>query len=213
MLAAVYDRLLAANEEAGLREMRAELLASASGRTLEIGSGTGLNLDHYPGAVAELVLTEPDPHMAKRLRRKLEASSPQVASVGVIEAGAERLPFDDAGFDTVVCTLVLCTVPEPERAVAEISRVLRPGGRFLYIEHVRDGEGTRRARWQDRLERPWGWFVGGCHPNRDTGRLIADTFSVPEPDPGEMPGDDPFTGLVKPLISGVVHAEGRGECD
>ena len=204
IFAAAYDRLLAANEDAGLREMRAELLRSASGRTLEIGAGTGLNLAHYPDAVTELVLAEPDPHMAKRLRLTLEARSP-VDSVQVIEAAAEELPFEDASFDSVVCVLVLCTVAEPTRAVAEIARVLKPEGRFLYIEHVRDSEGTRRARWQDRLERPWGWFLGGCHPNRDTGHLIADAFEVPMHRAGEMPGSDPFTGLVKPLISGVAR--------
>ena len=204
IFAAVYERLLAANEQAGLREMRAELLRSARGRTLEIGAGTGLNLEHYPDAVTELVLTEPDPHMAKRLRPTLEARS-RVASVQVIEARAEELPFEAASFDTVVSALVLCSVPQPGRAVAEVRRVLKPEGLLLYIEHVRDREGTRRARWQDRLERPWGWFLGGCHPNRDTGRLVADAFDVPEPQAGEMPGGDPVTGLVKPLISGVAR--------
>lgn len=205
IFAAVYDRLLAANEEAGLREMRAELLRSASGRTLEIGAGTGRNLEHYPGAVTELVLTEPDPHMAKRLRRTLEASSP-VDAVEAIEAGAEELPFEDAHFDTVVSTIVLCSVPEPRRALAEVRRVLKPEGRLLYIEHVRDREGTPRSRWQDRLERPWGWLLGGCHPNRDTGRLIAEAFDVPKPQAAnEMPGDDPVTGLIKPLIRGVAR--------
>ena len=204
IVAAVYDRLLAGNEEAGLREMRAELVGSASGRTLEIGSGTGLNLAHYPDAVTELVLTEPDPHMAKRLRRRLQAGTPPVGLVEVVKAGADDLPFEDASFDTVVGTLVLCSVPEPRLAIAEVRRVLRPGGRFVYIEHVRDREGTRRARWQDRLERPWRRIAGGCHPNRDTGPLIADAFGVPSPDRGEMPG--PATDyLVRPQISGVVR--------
>jgi ubiquinone/menaquinone biosynthesis C-methylase UbiE len=205
IFAAVYDRLLAANEKAGLSDLRAELLDSASGRTLEIGSGTGLNLAHYPGAVTELVLTEPDPHMAKRLHGRLKEELSSVDSVDVVETSAERLPFEDASFDTVVCALVLCTVPEPRRALAEISRVLKPGGRFIYIEHVRDEDGSRRARWQDRLERPWRWIAGGCHPNRDTGRLVAAAFDVPEPVPIEFPGDDPFTGLVKPLIRGVAQ--------
>lgn len=193
--------MLAANEEAGLREMRAELLGRASGRALEIGSGTGLNLEHYPDRVTELVLTEPDPHMAARLRRRLGAGAPPAASVAVIEADAGELPFEDASFDTVVGTLVLCSVPDPPRAVAELARVLAPGGRYLYVEHVRDRSGTRRSGWQDRLERPWGWVAGGCHPNRDTGRLIADAFGVPEPDRGELPGSA-VDYIVKPLISG-----------
>ena len=205
IFAAVYDKVLAANEEAGLREMRAELLASASGRTLEIGAGTGLNLDHYPDAVTELVLSEPDPHMAKRLREAVDGSS---RSAEVIEAEAEELPYESGSFDTIVCTLVLCSVRDPGRAVAEAKRVLKPRGRLLYMEHVRDGDGTRRSRWQDRLARPWRFFLGGCHPNRDTGRLIAEAFDVPDPQPGEMPGDDPATGLVKPLISGVAQGSG-----
>ena len=201
IFAAIYDRMLAGNEKAGLREIRAELIRGASGRTLEIGSGTGLNLEHYPDLVTELVLTEPDPHMAARLRRRLEASSPPVASVEVVEADVGELPFADASFDTVVSTLVLCSVPDPPRAVAELGRVLIPGGRLLYVEHVRDREGTRRVRWQDRLERPWSQLGAGCHPNRETGRLIADAFGVPEPGRGELPGSG-VDYLVRPLVSG-----------
>jgi ubiquinone/menaquinone biosynthesis C-methylase UbiE len=195
--------MLAGNEKAGLRDMRAGLLASASGRTLEVGAGTGLNLDHYTAAVTDLVLTEPDPHMARRLRHRLENWRPPVGSVDVVETTAEALPFEDRAFDTVVTTLVLCTVSDPERAVAEMRRVLRPEGQLLYMEHVRDEGGTARARWQDRLERPWGWVGGGCHPNRDTGRLIRDAFGVEEPSRGELPGP-PTDYLVKPLISGVA---------
>jgi ubiquinone/menaquinone biosynthesis C-methylase UbiE len=127
------------------------------------------------------------------------------SSVQVVNAEAEELPFDAARFDTVVCTMVLCSVPEPRRAVEELKRVLEPGGRLLFIEHVRDRDGTRRSHWQDRVERPWGLLLGGCHPNRETGRLIANAFDVPEPRSGEMPGDDPITGLMKPLISGVAQ--------
>ena len=201
IFAALYDRLLAANEQPGLREMRAELLRSARGRTLEIGAGTGLNLRHYPAAVTDLVLSEPDPHMAKRLRETVNAAAP-VDSVQVVEAGAEELPYASTSFDTVVSTLVLCTVERPEGAVSEIRRVLKPGGQLLFMEHVRDREGTPRSKWQDRLARPWHFFLGGCHPNRETGRLIAEAFDVPEPRAGEMPGEDPATGLIKPLISG-----------
>ena len=202
ILAAVYDRLLATSEREGLSELRAGLLSGAAGRTLEIGAGTGLNLEHYPLAVTQLVLTEPDPHMAKRLRSRLDETTP-VAPTEVVEAGAEELPFDDTSFDTVVSTLALCTVPDPERAAAEAKRVLRPDGRLLFIEHVRDQEGTGRARWQDRLERPWGWVAGGCHPNRNTGQLLARTFATVEADAAEFPGSG--TALVKPLITGSAR--------
>ncbi|MGH2980608.1 MAG: class I SAM-dependent methyltransferase, partial [Solirubrobacterales bacterium] len=153
IFAAVYDRLLASSEEAGLTEMRRELLRGARGRTLELGAGTGHNLEHYTDSVSELTLTEPDPHMAKRLRRRLQdAVLPFTAEVA--DAGAERLPFPDSSFDTVACTLVLCTVPDPRQAATEIARVLKPDGELLVIEHVRGEQGSRQARWQDRLERP-----------------------------------------------------------
>jgi len=196
--AAIYDWMLAGTEDAGLRDMRAELVGQAEGRTLELGAGTGLNLAHYTDAVTELVLTEPDPHMAKRLRDRLGADPPAAGSVKVVEATAEDLPAEDASFDTVVSTLVLCTVEDPARATAELKRVLRPGGRLLYLEHVRS-EDERLESWQDRLERPWGWLAAGCHPNRPTATTLAAAgFSV-EPEEGSMPKAPP---LVRPLIRG-----------
>jgi ubiquinone/menaquinone biosynthesis C-methylase UbiE len=202
IFAAVYDRLLAESEREGLGELRSKLLGGAGGRTLELGSGTGANLEHYTSAVTELVMTEPDPHMARRLRARLDDERPSDVGVEVAEVGAESLPFEDASFDTVVSTLVLCTVPDAPAAVGEAHRVLKPGGRLLFLEHVRDADGTRRARWQDRLERPWGWFAGACHPNRDTGRLLAATFADVDIDRGEFPGSG--TALVRPLISGTA---------
>ena len=196
--AAVYDRLMASTERAGLAERRAALIADARGATLEVGAGTGLNLRHYPDAVTELVLTEPDPHMARRLRSRVaDAGRP----VEVVEFPAERLPLEDARFDTAVVTLVLCTVKEPTQALAEIARVLKPGGRLLFIEHVR-ADASGLVRWQDRLERPWGWIAGGCHPNRDTvGSLDASALRVESVERGELPKAPP---LVKPLVAGVA---------
>lgn len=203
IFAATYESLLGGNEKAGLRAIRSELLRWATGKTLEVGAGTGLNLEHYPDAVTDLVLAEPDPHMTKRLRRRLDATPPPTASVELVDAEAEQLPFEDASFDTVVASLLLCSVRDPRRAVDEIRRVLRPDGHFLYIEHVRDEHGTRRARWQERLDRPWASFMGGCHPNRDSGRLISEAFGIVEPIKGEFPGSG--TALVKPLIRGMAR--------
>jgi ubiquinone/menaquinone biosynthesis C-methylase UbiE len=201
IFAAVYDRLLAGTEDAGLRDMRAGLVADARGRTLELGAGTGLNLPHYGEAVTELVLTEPDPYMARRLRERLVSDPPAVESVEVVEAPAEDLPFEDASFDSVVSTLVLCTVTEPEAAVAELARVLRPDGRLLYLEHVR-AEETRLERWQDRLERPWGWVSGGCHPNRPTAATLAAAGFEMQPEHDRLPKAPP---LVRPLIRGSAR--------
>jgi ubiquinone/menaquinone biosynthesis C-methylase UbiE len=205
VFAALYDRLFAATEKAGLREMRAQLLADAKGRVLELGAGTGLNLEHYGPAVTELVLTEPDPHMAKRMRSKVSAAETPFV-VNVVEAGAESLPFEEHSFDTVISTLVFCTIPDPQAAAAEVSRVLKPDGRLLLLEHVRGEHGERLERWQDRLERPWGLFAGGCHPNRDTATTLGAHFDVSRLRDDEFPGHVP--PLVKPVIKGSASPVG-----
>lgn len=181
--------------------MRGELLAEARGRTLELGAGTGHNLPHYPDAVDDLVLTEPDPHMARRLRRRVAERNPGEPDAGVVETSAEALPFEAASFDSVVATLVLCSVRDPGRAAAEIARVLRPEGRLIVLEHVRSPD-DGLARWQDRLERPWGWVAGGCHPNRDTRKALEaagiDTAALQI---ARMPKTAP---IVRPMISGTA---------
>jgi len=162
IFAALYDPITGSMERKWMGGRRRRLLAGARGAVLEIGGGTGANLSHYRD-VDRVIVTEPDPFMRKRLGQKLEETR---IPVEVSEAGAEALPFPDGSFDTVVSTLVLCTVPDQESALEEVRRVLRPGGRLLFIEHVRAAGST--ARWQDRLEPLWGRLHGGCHPNRDT---------------------------------------------
>lgn len=205
IFAAVYDRLLASAEKGGLQEMRAELLRDAAGRTLELGAGTGHNLPHYTSAVTELVMTEPDPHMASRLRRHLSAEPPAPAAVEVVDAAAEELPFEDESFDTVVTTLVLCTVQDPDRAAAEARRVLRPAGRLLYLEHVRSPDGSRLGRWQDRVQRPWGWFAGSCHPNRPTERTLAAAGLELETLNRDTFPNAALTPWMKPMIRGTAR--------
>ncbi len=192
----LYDRGLKSVEEAGLREIRRETLSSATGKTLDLGAGTGANLPLFPPAVSELVLVEPDPHMLSKLRTRLAGDA---APVEVVQAGAEALPFEDESFDTAVFTLVLCTVPDPEAALAEAARVLRPGGRLLFVEHVRS-QNAGLARWQDRIERPWHFLGDGCHCNRDTGATIeASPFEVERLEHGKLPKSPP---IVRPLLSG-----------
>jgi SAM-dependent methyltransferase len=196
---AIYDRGFKATEEAGLLDMRREVLATAKGRALELGAGTGANLALYPPAVQELVLAEPSPHMTKQLRRKLAESGREAT---VVEAPAERLPFEDSSFDTAVFTLVLCTVPDPAAALAEAARVLRPGGRLLFVEHVRARE-PGLARWQDRLERPWRFCADGCHCNRDTVATIeASPLTLEHVERDQMPKAPP---IIKPLIKGYAR--------
>jgi ubiquinone/menaquinone biosynthesis C-methylase UbiE len=205
VFARFYDRLTDRTERAGLAEMRRSLLSAASGRVLELGAGTGHNLEHYTDAVTELVLAEPDPNMARILRERLQSGGTAAGNPSVIEAPAEELPFDDGSFDIVVATLVLCTVEAPGRALAEVRRVLVEGGRFLYLEHVRS---ARRglARWQDWLERPWGWVSGGCHPNRATDQLLAGAgFWIDSLERDKLPKAPP---LVRPVIRGVAVRPG-----
>lgn len=196
VFSAFYDSLLRGTEEAGLRETRRQTLASASGRTIDLGAGTGANLGLYPDAVTELVLSEPDPHMTKRLRPRLAGSG---IPAELVEAPAERLPFEDSSFDTAVFTLVLCTVPDPRAALAEAARILKPGGKLLFVEHVRAPE-PGLARWQDRLEAPWKFFADGCHCNRDTVASIeASPLTLDQVERGELPKSPPLT---KPLAWG-----------
>lgn len=193
---ALYDRMLKATEESGLREMRRRTLAAASGRTADLGAGTGANIGLFPAAVSELVLVEPDPHMLKQLRAKAGEGEGVTA---VVAASAQALPFPSDSFDTVVFTLVLCTVPDPTAALAEAARVLRPGGRLLFIEHVRS-ESPGLARWQDRLERPWHFLGDGCHCNRDTVAAIESSpLTLEHAKHDSLPKAPP---ILRPLVMG-----------
>jgi ubiquinone/menaquinone biosynthesis C-methylase UbiE len=208
LFASFYDRALKASEENGLGDMRRALLAGAHGRVVEIGAGTGVNLDLYGAAVEDLTLIEPDPHMGAKLRDRLaERSEDGAASppARLVSAPAEGIPFDDDTFDTAVATLVLCTVPDPIAAIDELSRVLKPGGRLLFIEHVRAADPSS-ARWQDRFEKPWRFMADGCHCNRDTeATLTASAFRIESIDQGALPKAMP---IVRPLIRGTAVVAG-----
>lgn len=204
--AALYDAALRQPEEAGLRTRRRALLAEASGRVLELGAGTGLNLAHYGPGVAELVLTEPDPHMARRLRERVAERDPTVAgsrSVRVEEAAAEDLPLASASFDCVVATLVLCSVRDQRAVLSEVARVLAPGGCFLFLEHVRAEEGAL-GRWQDLAAPLWALLGSGCHVNRRTeAALTGSPLRVERAEHGEL---REMPRLVRPMVTGVARA-------
>jgi ubiquinone/menaquinone biosynthesis C-methylase UbiE len=168
IMALVYDPFVWLGELGGMRRRRRRLLADARGRVVEIGAGTGLNIAHYPDGIAELMLAEPEQAMRRRLARRLRRHA-RVARI--VDAPAEHLPLADGSVDTVVSTLVLCTVDEPERALREIARVLRPDGQLLFIEHVRAGS-RFLAACQDTLLHPWRRFAGGCVCNRPTIELM-----------------------------------------
>ncbi|TMB68468.1 MAG: methyltransferase domain-containing protein [Chloroflexi bacterium] len=174
--AAIYDRMSAPEERRFMGEVRAEVAGGARGKILEIGAGTGLNFPHYRDG-AQVMATEPDPFMRRRAERRLAESGKHVE---LREASAEQLPFDNDSFDTVVGTLVMCSVPHPQRALAEIKRVLKPGGEYRFYEHVRY-ESAFGAFWQDAVMPVWRWFAAGCHPNRDTVQAIRNAgFDVVE---------------------------------
>jgi ubiquinone/menaquinone biosynthesis C-methylase UbiE len=198
IFAATYDPMSRKSEDAGLRALRRGLLAEAGGSVLEIGAGTGANLAHYNG-VESLVLTEPEPAMLRRLQKKARDEAPLAK---ILRAPAEDLPFEDDSFDTVVSTLVLCGVDDQVRSLREIKRVLRPGGRLLFLEHVRSDD-QALARFQDRMN----WLnriVVDCDCNRPTLTTIEATgFSVSRLERTEMPKAPKF---VRPLIVGSAVA-------
>lgn len=198
VFARVYDTAFVLAERRGLRDVRRGLVCQAKGRVVEIGAGTGLNLEHYPEGISDLVLTEPDAHMAAKLRQRAEAL---LLDTSVLTVPAERLPLDDASADTVVSTLVLCTVKDPNLALAEIARVLRPGGTFLFAEHVRSVS-PRAARWQDRLNTPWTWYAYGCQCNRDIVSAIqAAPFQISDIRHDCLRWISP---LIRPLVVGAA---------
>jgi ubiquinone/menaquinone biosynthesis C-methylase UbiE len=159
--AAIYAPLI---KLAGVGAARREVVERAAGRTLEVGAGMGHALPHYGSAVTELILTEPDIAMLRRLERRVARSG---RAAQVVRAAAEELPFPNASMDTVVVNLVLCTAPNPARALREIARVLRAGGQLLFLEHVR-ADSPRWARVQERTRGAWSRFAVGCQLTRDT---------------------------------------------
>ena len=198
IFAAAYDRMSAGSEKAGLGAHRRVLLAGARGRVLEIGAGTGANLAFYGEGVESLTVVEPEAPMAKRLERKAEQLD---RPIELVRAQAEELPFADDSFDVVVSTLVLCTVGDQGKALAELRRVLEPGGRLLFIEHVR-AEDAGLARWQDRLNGFNRLVAQGCNCNRSTVEAIRGAgFAIEELAHDRL---QKVPAFVSPLVIGTA---------
>jgi ubiquinone/menaquinone biosynthesis C-methylase UbiE len=197
LFALTYDRSMARMERAGFRELRERSIGQATGDVLEIGGGTGSNLTYYGPAVTSLTMSEPEEPMLKRLEKKVRA---QGSPAKVVRAPAEDLPFEDNSFDTVVSTLVLCGVADQRQALREIRRVLRPGGRLLFIEHVRSDD-PKLAKKQDRMN-GLNKFLVGCECNRATlDRIRAEGFEV---DSLEQTTLDKVPEFVAPAIVGAA---------
>jgi ubiquinone/menaquinone biosynthesis C-methylase UbiE len=196
VFAAGYDTFMAGTEKAGLADHREKLLGHVHGIVLEIGGGTGANLPFYAKNVEEIVITEPEEPMARRLERKIAGYS---LPTRLVRTPAEKLPFEDASFDFVVSTLVLCTVNDPTVVLAEIHRVLKPDGQLLFIEHIRSDD-AKLARWQDRLNGLQNRVGHGCNCNRRTLENIQGAgFSIVDIKHDRLRKAPP---IVRPIIIG-----------
>jgi len=174
----IFARLFAwgaSNAPAEQTEHRRRLLEGLSGRVIEVGAGNGLNFPHYPGEVSEVVAVEPEPYLREKAS---QAAATAPVQVTVIDGLADSLPAGAGEFDAAVASLVLCSVPDQATALAELRRVLRPGGELRFYEHVLSQD-PKAARGQHRTDRLWPRFSGGCHPNRDTpGSIEAAGFEI-----------------------------------
>ncbi|MCB1679648.1 MAG: class I SAM-dependent methyltransferase [Halioglobus sp.] len=173
ILPAIMDVALA-----GLRDEREQLVGRAAGRVLEVGVGNGANLPFYPDAAREVVALEPCATVLARAQKRLGKQARQqpgidLARYAFVRGGAEQMDFEDDSFDTAVACLVFCTIPAAQRAASEVFRVLKPGGKLLFLEHVRCPPGTMQ-RVQNAINPAWKVFACGCHLNRDTEALFSD---------------------------------------
>jgi SAM-dependent methyltransferase len=167
IFARLFDRLVR-KADPQQADHRRELLAGLAGRVIEVGAGNGINFPNYPPAVTEVVAVEPEAYLREKAA---QAAAAATVPVKVVDGLADALPAEDDAFDAAVTSLVLCSVPDQARALAEIRRVLRPGGELRFYEHVL-AQDPKVARLQNRIEPVWRFCGGGCHPNRDTPAAI-----------------------------------------
>lgn len=196
----IYDRCMAGVEDACLSSWRKSLIKNASGSVLEIGAGTGANIDYYGSEVTQLVFSEPDKNMRNRLSEKVNKSG--LANIRVTSDTAEAINADSDFFDSVVVTLVCCSVTSLEAALLEIKRVLRPGGKLFFLEHVAATDSSSRRKWQNHITPIWRKFSGNCHLNRETEQAVLQAgFTIQEIQRESM---RKAISLVRPTIRGIA---------
>jgi ubiquinone/menaquinone biosynthesis C-methylase UbiE len=179
LFARFYSSMSVGMEKKGVAEHRERLLRDAAGRVVELGAGNGLNFARYPATVSEVVAVEPEPYLRERA---VHAALAAPVPIRVVDGTAARIPAEDASFDVGVASLVLCSVPDPGAALAELRRVIKPGGELRFYEHVR-ADNPKWARRQRRVAPVWIRCGGGCHPDRATEEAIVDAgFEVEQID-------------------------------
>ncbi len=199
LVAKFYDKMLATAEQTCLRDWRCELLKNINGNVLEIGAGTGSNINFYPSSISSLVLSEPDQHMRRQLEKKIADSK---LNITLASGTAEKIEAQDESFDVVVSSLVCCSVTNLENALAEIKRVLTVNGQLIFLEHVAADEGTKRRRWQNIINPFWRKLAGNCHLNRETeAAMLAAGFEIIEIKRESM---RKVISVVRPTIRGIA---------
>jgi ubiquinone/menaquinone biosynthesis C-methylase UbiE len=197
----IYDPMIAKTETACLHDWRKELLKNAYGNVLEVGAGTGANLRFYPEAVNHLIISEPDEFMRKRLLTKLDDS--HIKSHNIKSFGMEDIDLVDNSVDCVVSTLVCCSVNSPQKSLGQVMRVLKPGGLFLFMEHVAAENNPKRLKWQNRINPIWKRISGNCHTNRETEKYMRETgFIIQKIEKASMRKAPAF---VRPTIRGIAQ--------
>ncbi len=194
-----YDNLMSKTEEACLKGWRQELLKNVSGDVLEIGAGTGANINFYPADV-NLILAEPDKNMRKQIEFKI--SKNKLKDISVSASSAEQIEAKDESFDFVISSLVCCSVTNLELALLEINRVLKPGGSLAFLEHVGAKVGSKRRRWQNLINPFWRKLAGNCHLNRETeSAILSAGFTINEIKRESM---RKAISIVRPTIRGIA---------
>ncbi|HEX4805855.1 MAG TPA: class I SAM-dependent methyltransferase [Conexibacter sp.] len=202
LFARFYAKVLARNEPAELRAFREELLAGLAGRVVEVGAGSGANFPHYPSQVTEVVAVEPEAYLREQARAAAAAAP---VPVTLLDGVADALPLADESCDAAVACLVLCTVPDQASALAELRRVLKPGGELRFLEHVR-GDTPRMIRAQRFVDRAfWPRAFGGCHTARDTVAAIAAAGFAIERERDLRPRSLPSFLPIRPQAIGVAR--------